>query len=218
MRSVYVLLLLAMLLLFFSGCASVKYRTPSNAEQADSIRDDTADTLNEKTVYVHVAIIFPQNLSRYMRYVHQSIPKSSHYRLSQIRRNSPTLLSFFAQIHVARTHDIYSFIRYSSAHDPPTIDASFNAENLTELLQIPPEIIPPSSVQLSEAEIVEFYRWQLAQFMPADQIETLFRTIEIELSLVQGDIFDKQEFDTVSHAHMSLLQFLSGKYVLTVRM
>ena len=218
MRSVYVLLLPAMLLLFFSGCASVKERTPPNVEQADGIHDDAVDILNKKAIYVHVAIIFPQDLSRYMRYLHQSIPKNPHYRLSPIRRHSPTLLSFFAQLHGAHTHDVYSFIRYSDAHNPPTIDVSFSAADLAALLQIPPEIIPPSSVQLSEAEIVEFYRWQLAQFIPADQIETLFRTIKIELSLVRGNILEKQKFDVISRAHVSLLQFLSTNYVLTVRM
>lgn len=164
--------------------------------------------------YLIVEINFPGHLRVYMQQVRDELAMQDRYvSVSEVHSHGGGMWGMDVKLDIEKHYRQYPFITYQEEDTLRTISARIDASAITTLLMVPSIFLPPATLNLSEAEIIEFYSWRLADAIPANQIGRLLRSIEITAVLqTRASLgFNSRYWDSVT-----LSQLINGSKVLQV--
>lgn len=212
MAAAAIVAMIAMLSIGYAGCVSSEKRGARGEGETEGAEVRTRSETTKD--YLYVEITFPTQLRSYMRVVRDALVRRTTHLVSSIRARTDETWVMDVRVDIQRVHRQYPFITYMIENDVTKIRATLTAANIATLLSAPPgSLLPPAEANLSRAEIVEFYRWQLSSAVPTEQIEGTLAATSIALiieprseSLIGGQ-----------RARRPLLELLHSRQALTVQ-
>lgn len=163
--------------------------------------------------YLTIEISFPGRLRPYMQPIRNELVAQNRYEeVSKIQLRDSGKWGMDVTLDIEKIHAQYPFVEYQRENGLTTIRATIDAAAIVALLMAPSGFLPPASLGLSEAELVEFYSWQLANIISSDQIGKLLSAIEISA------VLKTRVPQSLSNARdtTKLLKLVSGNVALNV--
>lgn len=165
--------------------------------------------------YLTIEISFPGHLRAYMQQIRNELVAQNRYEeVSSVHSHGGGKWGMDVKFDIEKIHMQYPFIEYQREDGLTTIRVIMDAAAMTTLLMAPSGFLPPASLGLSEAEVIEFYSWQLANAIPPEQISRLLSAIEIAVVL-QTRV--PPSLDSVYWDSEKLIQLASGNAALKVK-
>lgn len=158
--------------------------------------------------YLRIEIIFPTTIRTYMTQFRRGLLSSDAFTISNIRPHSAGMHAIDLRANIEAIHRQYPFIQYDAAGAEVTLDTAA----MVALLRAPEGFFPPPELNLSEEEVIEFYRWQFAGIVDGKRVASLMNSITIGIAVELNS-----KGDTVAQRDSgSLLDLLSGSRTLAV--